>query len=148
MKRFLSLIMAFTLVMSIGFTAFAADKSQTTVATEDWGNGLTAVITTTVTDDDAATRATYSRKANRTWTIYKGSTSIGSATLYVTFMYNGTSAWVHAFNTSHTTASGWSYGDETVTVSGGKCTLSAKFTGSANVSFSKSLSCSPTGVIS
>lgn len=148
MKKVFSLVFAFMIVMSGSISALAVNQSQTSVMNEDWGNGITAVVTTTVDDSSTATRAEWTPKTvHRTWTIYKSDVEIGSVTLNVIFSYNGTSSKVAAYSSSHTTASGWSYGNESISVSGGKCTISGKFTGSGSLTFTKSVSCSPTGVI-
>lgn len=146
MEILVPLLLAFIIAMSVSISAFAANQPQTTVTTEDCGNGITAVVTTTVWD--SMIRGTSERNANRTWTIYSGSTSVGIITLEIAFQYNGSTAWVDSNSTDHTTKSRWSYSNLSVAVPGGKCSISGRFTGFTTGNFTKSISCSPSGVIS
>lgn len=150
MKKFLSMMMALVIAVSASAVCSASYKSepQTTVTTEDWGNGFTAVVTTNIYDSGAMTRATPTRDTDRTWTIYYGSTNVGTVKLEVTFAYNGSSAWVTDSKASHTTKPGWTYSNQRITESTGKCSVSGRFTGTGTVNFTKSISCSPSGVIS
>lgn len=141
--------MAFAMVLTMSAGAFAYhNEPQVTVTTEDWGDGITAVVTTTVYENTYA-RSYTTKPANRTWNIYDNGTAIGSMTLNVNFSYNGTTAKVASYTSSHTTKSGWSYKNEYISASGGTCTISADFASSSKTIYArKSISCSATGVIS
>lgn len=89
------------------------------------------------------------KSASKTHTFRQSGEVIAEVTLYATFGYNGSSAWVTSASGSHTTYSGWSYGSESITKSGGTASLSAsltKFGVSAAVDIS--IKCTASGTIS
>lgn len=91
-----------------------------------------------------------SGKADRTATVKHNGKVIANVTLSVTFGYDGKTSWVISADGSHTTYDGWSYGNETITKSGGTASLSGKLTHLiyGNHSVNISMTCSPTGQIS
>lgn len=91
-----------------------------------------------------------SRKADIVSSVKQNGAVIAEVTLSATFGYDGKTAWVSSASSSHTTYSGWSYGSEKITKSGGTASLSATLSHLLyrNVPVNISLTCSPTGQIS
>lgn len=88
--------------------------------------------------------------ANKTSTVKSDGKVIAEVTLSATFGYDGKTAWVSNASSSHTTYSGWSYGSEKITKSGGTASLTGTLSHllHRNISVNISLTCSPTGQIS
>ena len=91
-----------------------------------------------------------SRSADKLVSIKRDGKVIADVTLSATFGYDGKTAWISNPGSSHTTYSGWSYGSEKITKSGGTASLSATLSHLLyrNVPVNISLTCSPTGQIS
>ena len=68
----------------------------------------------------------------------------------VRYFTDGKTAWVSNASSSHTTYSGWSYGSEKITKSGGTASLTGTLSHllHRNIPVNISLTCSPTGQIS
>ena len=88
--------------------------------------------------------------ANKTSTVKSDGKVIAEVTLSATFGYDGKTAWVSNASSSHTTYSGWSYGSEKITKSGGTASLTGTLSHllHRNIPVNISLTCSPTGQIS
>lgn len=106
-------------------------------------------VETILTIHDSLTRSN-TKKADVAQTVKYSGKVIAEVTLSATFGYDGKTSWVISASGAHTTYEGWSYGNESITTSGGTASLVAKLThavhGSRSVSIS--LTCSPTGQIS
>lgn len=105
------------------------------------------IETTTIIHDSMARSS--SKSASKVQSVKQGGKEVAEITLFATFGYDGTTAWVVSANGSHTTYDGWSYSNEKITTSGGTATLTAtvsKLTG-GRVPISISITCSPTGAI-
>lgn len=91
-----------------------------------------------------------SRKADIVSSVKQNGAVIAEVTLSATFGYDGKTAWVSSASSSHTTYSGWSYGSERITKSGGTASLTGTLSHllHRNISVNISLTCSPTGQIS
>ncbi len=91
-----------------------------------------------------------SRKADIVSSVKQNGAVIAEVTLSATFGYDGKTAWVSSASSSHTTYSGWSYGSEKITKSGGTASLTGTLSHllHRNIPVNISLTCSPTGQIS
>ena len=148
MKKKLSVILtAALLVCAMVLPASAAQETYCQIETIYTDFGPVEVKTVITVYESPTRSSTKSADIARTF-IYDGST-IAVVTLYATFGYNGSSAWVISTSSSHTTYNGWSYGNENITTSGGTATLTATLTKLFNrAPVNISLTCSPTGQIS
>ena len=90
------------------------------------------------------------KSADKTHTVKESGKVIAEVTLSASFGYDGRSSWVESTSSSHTTYSGWSYGSEKISESGGKATLSAMLRkpGSSNTPVNISITCTASGSIS
>ncbi len=85
----------------------------------------------------------------KNFVVKSGGREVGSATLYATFEYNGTTAWVTATDYTKTTASGCTYSHGGITTSGNRATMTGSFLyGGTSYPFSISLTCSGSGTVS
>lgn len=160
MKKFLSVLLAFAMALSVSIPSFAQETASqkvqsTSVATKDLGNGFTVETKTTIFSAADAARAGYStRSATRTDTYKSNGSTVATVTLKADFGYDGSSAWVISDSASHSTVSGWSYGSESLEAYGNTASLSALLTQWAGiipigtVDVDISLTCSPAGGIS
>lgn len=163
MKKLFSFLLAAAMVLVVSVPAFAQEipSSRTsqplksTVVVENLGNGITVETKTTLWNTSAtAALASSSRSASRTKTYKANGSTVATVTLNATFGYDGSSAWVSSKSASHSTVSGWSYGSQSLSSSGGTASLSAVLTqklgiitiGTVDVDIS--LTCSPSGQIS
>ncbi|WP_251318353.1 hypothetical protein [Flintibacter muris] len=148
MKK-LSFLLALALMAGLMIPAVHAtpnDYQSTEVTYSKFGDF--EIVTTTILYD-LPTRSN-ARAADKTLSVKYSGNVIADVTLSATFGYDGETAWVSKTSSSHTTYSGWSYGSEKISQSGGTASLSGKLShllhGSHSVNIS--LTCSPTGQIS
>lgn len=148
MRNFAAL---FSLILLIGIMVPPAQATSTTyqdveIIDTEFGR-FEVEITTTVYDLLARSG---SRRADKTATVKDGDAIIAQVTLSANFGFDGTTSWVISASGSHTTYSGWSYGNESITSSGGTATLTATLSHllHRNIAVNISLTCSPTGQIS
>lgn len=159
MKKLFSCVLAFAMVFSLSIPCFAQEIStqkvqSSSATTENLGNGLTVETKTTVYNTYSAMALASTRSATRTKTYKANGSTVATVTLKASFGYDGSSAWVKNKSVSHSTASGWSYGSESLEASGDTAYLSAVLTqrsgiitiGTVDVDIS--LTCSPSGQIS
>ncbi len=159
MKKLLSCVLTLAMVFSLSISCFAQEVpvqnvQSLVVTTENLGNGITVETKTTVYNTYSVLSAVSTRSASQTKTYKANGATVGTATLNASFGYNGSSAWVTSKSAAHTTASGWSYGSESLTASGNTANLSALLTQrsgniiTGTVDVDVSLTCSPSGQIS
>ncbi len=141
-RRFLAMLFAFALAISLFTPALAAEKREVV----DLGDGFYAVITL---NQEPMTRAGDIAKGSKTGTIYQGGTKIGEAMLVAEFDISGTTARVTSAKISGSGMNGWDYNRGTTGRSGNTATGTAYFTdGNIIRSLTLTLTCSPSGVIS
>lgn len=106
-------------------------------------------IETTTVVYDSLTRSN-SKSADRVRSVKYGGKVIAEIMLFVTFGYDGKTAWVTDASSSHSTYDGWSYNNENISKSGNTATLTATLTHLflKDILVNISLTCSPTGQIS
>lgn len=160
MKKLFSWTLAVALALCISIPSFAQEATSqkiqsTSVTTENLGNGLTVETKTTIFNSaTAALAASSTRSATRTKTYKANGSTVATVTLQASFGYDGSSAWVISDSASHSTASGWSYGSESLEADGNTASLSAALTQWSGiipiqtVDVDISLTCSPSGTIS
>lgn len=148
MKKVRSLgIVILLLVSMMILPAQASSNTYQEIETLHTEFGDFEIKTVTIVHNSAARSS--SKSADRIRTVTNNGSVIAEITLSATFGYNGSSAWVTSASGSHTTYSGWSYGNENITTSGGTATLTATLSKLLDrVSVNISLTCSPTGQIS
>lgn len=149
MKKKISVVLAAALlVCAMVLPASAAQETYCQTETIYTDFGPVEVKTVITVHESLARSSTRSADISRTFTA--DGTTIAVVTLSATFGYNGSSAWVISSSGSHTTYNGWSYGNESITSSGGTAYLTATLYHllHRNIAVSISLTCSPTGQIS
>lgn len=150
MRKFLALVLCFSLIISVSITTQAAEQGNVLLHQEiDLGNGLT-VIDEVIECPQA--RTTYGKTVNRTRTFKDGDTVIAVIVFQATFHYDGTTVSVASKRVIQTdTYDGWHYKQTSFTSSGGTVTLSARLTKLLfifNNPFTMSLTCDKNGNIS
>ena len=135
--------MVFSLMASPVYAAQAEPERDVTVI--EFSDGFTIEITT-------GTYSTYranSASGYKTATARAGGREVGSATLYATFEYTGSSARVTGTDYTKTTTSGCTYSHGGITTSGNRATMTGSFLyGGTSYPFSISLTCSGSGTVS
>ena len=150
MKRLISFLTMFGLILSITGFCFAAEpqiESQTTTV-ETLEDGIIVETVFTVYCNVARVQ-TRSATVTKNYTESNG-TKIASVTLNAEFVYDGSDAWVTDSYTNVSEYNGWNYGSERISESGNTARLSATLTksGEAGKSVSAWLSCSANGTVS
>lgn len=149
MKRFLSLILCLSLIVSVSATAHATTQDNVIFSQViDLGNGITVIDEVF---ECPQARTTYGKTVNRSATFKDGDTVIAVIVFQATFHYDGTTVSVASKSVIQTdTYDGWSYKQTSFTSSGGTVTLNAKLTKLLifNNSFTMTLSCDKNGNIS
>lgn len=91
-KKFISLVIALLLILSIPFTAFAQENENKIVSIEYFDDG-SYLIVELVEEETLLTRATSSKPGSKSFTYYNSSDEpVWKATLNATFTYTGSSA--------------------------------------------------------
>lgn len=147
MKRLLALLVSLTLAVCLAVPALALENQKTVIdlGVEDLGNGFTCH--TTIIVDGGSFRASGKNGSTVKEYSWRGSW-VGTVQLNGSFTYDGSTATATGVSSSHSVASGWSYGGESTWCSGNSVYLSASFSGSGSVPVSMSLSCSGSGALS
>lgn len=148
MKRLLTICICAILLVSMVFSAYAAEQPQEEYGEERvLGNGLTVIDEITVYPQSRST----DKQAERKRTLKDGDTVIAVIAFEAVFRYDGSTVSVVSKTVTQTdTYSGWSYKQNSFTSSGGTVTLDAKLTKLLifNNSFTMTLSCDKNGNIS
>ena len=135
--------MAFSLMASTVYAAQAEPESDVTVI--EFSDGVTIEIKTGTYPTCKANTANGFKAA----VAKVGGREVGSATLYATFEYNGSTAWVTDTDYTYSTVNGCTYSHGGITTSGNRASMSGTFYyGGASYPFSISLTCSGSGTIS
>ena len=148
MKKLLSIILSFILVLSVAPTASASEQgtvvSRQKIELED---GI-VIIDTLVEYTNARV---WGKTATRLHEVYADGILIGSIVLLGSFNYDGTTVTVTSMAvTQKDTYEGWRYVQNSLTSSGGTVTLNAKLTKlfSLNIPFTISITCDANGNLS
>ena len=149
MKRVLSLIICFCIIISVPTAALAGEQENTIFyQVTDLGNGLTVVDEII---ECPQSRTTYGKTVNRSRTFKDGDTVIAVIVFQATFHYDGTSVSVASKSIIQSdTYEGWSFKQNSFTSSGGTVSLTGKLTKWLilnSTTFTMSLTCDKDGNI-
>lgn len=146
-KLFYMLIVCSMLVTGIVSPAYAVgDECKDDVTIIQLSDTLTVEISL----ETYATYRTNTIGGRKNYILRDGGREIASASLFATFEYNGTTAWVTDTDYTYTTSSGCTYSHGGITTSGNRATMTGTFYygASGNRSFSISITCSGNGTLS
>ncbi|MCI8869390.1 MAG: hypothetical protein HFF39_02415 [Lawsonibacter sp.] len=150
MKRSFSFIMVLALLMGIIMLPGHALESEIFRETETiFVEGIGYLeIETVITRAPVFTRSGVGY--DKSISVRNSGRIIATVTLDASFGYDGSRAWVNSASATHSTNSGWSYGGESISKSGGTVTLTATLSKPLynDIPVSISITCSPSGVIS
>lgn len=141
-KRFFSILFVCLLAFSLLTPALAVERQEII----DLGDGFYVVVTT---EQAPMSRAGDVVSGNKSGKVYSGTTQVGTLTVYGDFDISGSTAKATRSAITGSGMNGWSYDRGTTSRSGNKVTGTGYFSsGSTTKSFSLTLTCSPSGVIS
>lgn len=143
LRKALAFLCAFALACSLFTSALAAGPQEII----DLGDGFYMVVTLEQAPMSRAGDIVTGSKSGKVY--LNNGTQIGTATLTGQFDISGSTAKATRAAISGSGMNGWTYDRGTVSCSGNKATGTAYFSsGSSSKSFTLTLTCSPTGVIS
>lgn len=141
-KRFSALFCVCLLTLCLLTPTMAAEEQEII----DLGDGFYIVVTT---EQMPMVRRGDVVAGSKNGKVYSGTTQVGTLTVYGEFDISGSTAKATQAGISGSGMNGWSYDRGTTSRSGNKVTGTGYFSsGSTTKSFSLTLTCSPSGVIS
>lgn len=142
-KRSFALLCAIALTLSLAIPALAVEPQSEVI---DLGDGFYLVTTVTQYTTYSNDKMVYGSKSGD---YYSGTTKIGTATLVASFDTSGSTAVAKTAVLTGSGMNGWSFKNGGTKCSGNKATGTPTFSsGSAHRSFTLTLTCSPSGVVS
>lgn len=151
-KRIITMCLMALIIVTVLAPAAQAEYMPEEVITTvtDLGDGVTVESIITVHESISAFSTMATKKATKVDTYKRNGTQIATVSITASFGYDGNTSWVNSASVTENVSSGWKYGNEEITTSGGTATVTATLTktGVVTLDVYTWISCSPDGDIS